>query len=172
MRSRIASAPFTWRQYQDDRLRSRPFDATSSTQHGFHECTTQQRRHQAVKSKVEPACHPPQPAPLRMRIGPLTSSSSTSSGMVSPFCKISHSPDCIRFQASCLTLGIASRQWVKPRVESSELLKARATSEGQKVLGGWRCWRKCVRWSFKMEESGLLLGRLPLWSLWESSGMV
>lgn len=49
---------------------------------------------------------------------------------------------------------MASRHSVRFRASRSEEVKARATSEGQKVLGGSLRWRKEVMWGFRMVDVG------------------
>lgn len=84
-------------------------------------------------------------------IGPLTSLSATVTS--SPFCKISQPPPSLSSYTSLLTSGIASRHDPKPRLLSSCRESARATSDGQNVLGGCLVVRKCSRWLCRGEAA-------------------
>lgn len=89
-------------------------------------------------------------SPTRLTlIGPLTLSSA--SVTISPFCRTSHPPSSLRTYTSLRTSGIASRHVSNPRSLSSWGERARATSDGQKVLGGCLVSRKCLRWVCKGE---------------------
>jgi len=80
-------------------------------------------------------------------MGPLTSSSPTSSPSTSPLCRTSHFPASRSCHTSSRTAGIASRHDSSPRERSSVLESERATSDGQKVFGGVRLVRKSFRCS-------------------------
>jgi len=88
---------------------------------------------------------------LLARIGPFTSWSSISSDTGSPFCRISTSLSERIFHSISRIVGIKTRQSEALAACNSSCVSARATSEGQMVLGWARAERRRSRCGLRMD---------------------